>query len=109
MTQILEGCDSCEHGWRYATPEYVAELFPFPPNASEEQLAAVFERRELYPDHVFPCSECRPEVFARWANGCLRPGHRASKCERCKEAMGGRSAARHDRAAARAAGRREEF
>lgn len=106
---VLEGCASCDHGWRYVTEAYVAELYPIPPNATEEQRLAVFERRELYAEHVFPCSECRPEAFARWANGCMRADHRAGKCELCTAELGGKGAARQDRAAGRLRPHREEF
>lgn len=99
--QLMEGCSSCEHGWRYATDAYVDELIPLPPNGTEEAIAAVLRKREgLYGTFVFPCSECRPEAFRRWANGCFRADHRSSKCDLCLESMGQKAASAHDRAAA---------
>jgi hypothetical protein len=35
---------------------------------------------------VFPCPTCRPDQFARWRNGCYRPGHQPKRCKLCKDA-----------------------
>lgn len=84
------GCESCDRGWRYATPQYVESRFPFPPHATAEQIATTYRLREEYREFVLPCAECRPEAFRRWANGCWEPGHASGRCDLCQEAGAGR-------------------
>lgn len=97
--RMMTGCeaDGCDFGWRNTPPEYVEDLFPLPnpPGqlltaeelaAYEARVATVWERRESFTGAVFPCPDCRPEAFRRWANGCWRPGHNAGECELCQEA-----------------------
>lgn len=101
MTAMLEGCESCEFGWRIAPDSYVDERFPFPANATPAQIEAVWARRSgLYGTFVLPCPDCRPTAFTRWANGCWLPDHRAGKCDLCLEAMGQKAASGHDRSLA---------
>lgn len=108
MSALFAGCSECDHGWRYVTEAYLDARFPMPPNATAEQAAAVWALREIYREQVFPCSECRPGAFSRWANGCLRSDHRAADCELCNEELGEKAAKRQDRAAARVGRRPEE-
>jgi hypothetical protein len=93
----VSDCD-CDHGWRYASPRYVEGLFPITLSMSDEQRAAAQRRRDTYAgtEFVFPCETCRPEQFERWANGCLAPEHRASRCALCREQLGESAARRAD-------------
>lgn len=91
-------CD-CEDGVCPTTPEYTTELFPYPPNATDEQRAEVDARRRLYPVFYFPCPKCRPAQFLRWQNGCFRPNHKAATCELCIEQLGEEGARRFGKVA----------
>jgi hypothetical protein len=89
MTEPMPGCDECEFGWRYADDAYVAKRIPMPDDATPEQEAHVLRQRALYPDHTFPCDNCRPEAFRAWANGCWSPGHNRAACDLCAPSKAG--------------------
>lgn len=100
------GCSACDHGWRYVGEEYLADRWPITPGMTEAQIEAAYAKREAYREQVYPCPDCRPDAFRRWANGCFRGEHRATKCDLCRETMGEKAATSHDRALSAPGGRR---
>lgn len=88
--RMLPGCDAegCDFGWRWVTNDYIEALFPLPNGdlfdpIVVEQTKVVLERRATFAGAVFPCPDCRPDEFRRWAAGCWAPAHRG--CEVCQE------------------------
>lgn len=99
---MIEGCENCEHGWRRVDPDLYGErLFPMPEGASVAQAEEVYRNRAMYGPAVFPCRDCLPSQYDRWANGCFRAHHIASKCSLCVDALGESGARRFDMAGSR--------
>jgi hypothetical protein len=87
-------------------PSYAVHMHPDP---TLEQLAALGEeaQAELWADlgrkrraaenSVYPCRQCAPALFFRWAGGHFGLHHNAAECDECIELLGKRAARRHDR------------
>lgn len=91
---------ACERGQVEVDQQAYAELqWPYPENPTEQQIREVDAKRRNGRVAYRPCQDCRPQQFARWANGCLRSDHRATTCDLCIEAMGEDQARLHDRGA----------
>lgn len=91
-------CGRCD-GYRWVEVSgqaYLERAFPGDPETDPR----VAQLRRLYPTATYPCPACHRSLFLRWKNGCLRPGHMASDCDLCVEALGKTAAARFDRHAA---------
>lgn len=96
----------------FVLPGHGAKLVP---NPTPEQLAPFSDtERGLLLEHfarlqasldesVYPCRECNPPAFYRWARGCLAPDHDPATCERCTAAMGRAGAHRASQARGRPA------
>lgn len=98
----MTSCSACEGGMVQVDPEGYAELqWPYPENATPEEIAQTDAKRQDGKIAYRPCGDCRPDQFARWAAGCFRTNHRAATCDLCIEAMGEKAAASHDRGATR--------
>lgn len=76
---------------------YVDRLAPWPEapglgctplehDAHELLVARVAERRAAYADTWYPCKDCNPKAFFRWARGCYTDGHDRASCDLCIEA-----------------------
>lgn len=82
-------CDGS--GWIQVQPAYAAQRHPYPPNpeldATDEELAEhsrlvrrIDALRAQAVNSFYPCKECQPDVFYRWAGGHHAPGHTCSEC-----------------------------
>jgi hypothetical protein len=100
-------CSKCHgHRWVDVLPSYAVHMHPDP---TLEQLAALGEeaQAELWADlgrkrraaenSVYPCRQCAPALFFRWAGGHFGLHHNAAECDECIELLGKRAARRHDR------------
>lgn len=79
---ILDGCERCDHGWQLI-PDHGEFLHPMPPDPSAGQIDATKRAQEWHRTAVVPCIFCRPNVHARWRNGCFRPNHVRLQCGMC--------------------------
>jgi len=100
-------CSKC-HGarWVQVQPAYAVQHHPDP---TAEQLAAtdeegqaqlwaqVMSSRRAAENSYYPCRQCAPGLFFRWAGGHLAMNHSTADCDECIELMGKRAARRHDR------------
>lgn len=68
----------CDNGWIWAAPEYVDHV-----------VGATQHTERAVANSVYPCSQCQPELFHRWAGGHLEPGHDPG-CAECKQTKPGR-------------------
>lgn len=104
---MIEGCDRCERGWVRVTQAYVDRKAPYPAPLSPEIMsepgmaeaydalvASVESRRRALAESYYPCKECRPEAFYRWAQGHNEPNHDRTSCPECRELDGRRGAPR---------------
>jgi hypothetical protein len=90
------GCTHCDgHGWITVLPGYVERHAPWPDPpglgcTDDDQAAydlavtACEAARSALARSVYPCKHCRPNLFFRWANGCMAPGHEQGACELCQ-------------------------
>lgn len=79
----------CDHGWRQVKPAYAEHMVA---DITDEA-----ERRHRYAAALntwYPCRNCRPVQFYRWAEGHWLVDHDVSSCEACIEIMGGKRAVR---------------
>lgn len=85
-------CDG--DGWVQVGPGYVEVRYPWPakpgPDADEEALALYEVRvestriaREAAARSVYPCKDCEPAAFHRWAGRHWEPDHDRSACDEC--------------------------
>ena len=91
----MSDCEHCEGGWVPVAPAYAERQHPWPapdPAVSEkvhaERCEIVRYRRMVAARAVFPCRECRPELFLLWAGGHLGPRHDRTGCPTCRELAG---------------------
>lgn len=79
-------CERCDHGWITVGPGYPAWRWPDPaewpadPETAEVVAQQLTWKRRLAAQDIYPCRNCRPELFARWAGGHLASGHRCGEC-----------------------------
>lgn len=95
-----ERCDQCAGtGWVQVKAAYAVHLFPDPTHAQLAGLTegeaqavndATAERRRFALDSVYPCRECAPAMFFRWAGGHFKMGHDPGSCTECIEVTGHR-------------------
>lgn len=104
---MIPGCDRCEHGWVQVTPAYVERKAPWPaPAAAElmsepgmqeaydELVATVARKRASLAESYYPCRDCLPAAFYRWAQGHNDPNHDRANCPECRELDGRRGRGR---------------
>lgn len=72
---------------------YVDQQAPLPVHElgqSDEEFSALHAeavaKRSALSNTVYPCRECAPAAFMRWAGGHLDPGHEAGACDECRRA-----------------------
>lgn len=94
-------CEKCDGtGWIPVTETWVVATAKMPPDpmldADEKSIeiymaacSAVTERRQGLRNSVYPCKDCRPKVFLRWAEGHFDPDHRTD-CEECSSIVRGK-------------------
>lgn len=80
-------------GWVQVTAAYAEKLFPLPPAATLEDAdhaaafaalaEAVERRRRAAADSWYPCRECEPSLFYRWAGRHLDSKHDRAGCAEC--------------------------
>lgn len=97
-------CRRCEGtGWVQVQDAYAVHLYPDPTleqlaglddTAADEVVAQVQLQRAAAANSVYPCRDCNPPMFFRWAGGHFKLGHDYAKCDECIEVLGGRRAAR---------------
>ncbi len=100
-------CSKCHgHRWVPVQPGYALHMHPDP---TIEQLAVLDEagqaklwaevasKRAAAENSVYPCRQCAPQLFFRWAGGHFAMGHLAVECDECTELLGRKAARRHDR------------
>ncbi len=100
-------CSKCHGGrWVPVLPSYATHMHPDP---TMEQLAVLTEaeqdtlwaelgaKRAAAENSVYPCRQCAPALFFRWAGGHFGLHHNTAECEECIELLGKRAARRHDR------------
>lgn len=103
----MRGCDRCEFGWRTVSDSYPERLVPtpdlsgLPPDLAAVARRDIEARRASLAGSVYPCKECQPTLFYRWAGGHLASKHDRGDCEECQEIARGK---RPSRAAVVAAG-----
>lgn len=87
-------CDRCsDTGWCQVTEHYVDRLAPWPSlpepiteaeHAGHAQLMEDARRkRAAVANSSFPCPDCQPAMFDRWAAGHMHPDHDARTCPDC--------------------------
>lgn len=87
----FQGCERCEFGWRHVGAEYAERLFPEPdvsnldPTAAAQRVAVVGAQRAGVLNSVYPCKNCRPADFFRWAEGHYASDHDRGACGECAE------------------------
>jgi hypothetical protein len=82
----MNACD-CEHGWRWVAPEYAEHL------AAKAIIGTAVPSRAVVAalaNSVYPCRECQPATFDRWAAGHFAKGHEMDDCPECAAVRGGR-------------------
>lgn len=42
------------------------------------------QRRAAFANSHYPCRECNPRRFYRWAKGCWEQGHDSASCDLCQ-------------------------
>lgn len=85
--------ERCERGWITVTAAYVDEHAPKRPTAevwdgmTDAERAAWEAQDEAVraglAATVYPCKQCEPEMFYRWAGGHLDPRHNRADCDEC--------------------------
>lgn len=104
---MIRGCDRCDHGWRGVTQAYVDRKAPMPgpldaamvdvegmAEAHELLIAEVTARRAALAGSVYPCKDCLPATFYRWAGGHFDLNHDTAGCPECQEIIGHRRGGR---------------
>lgn len=81
-------CD-CDGGWRWVKRPY-AEHLAATTDGSEPAAHVIAALLNT----VYPCRNCRPDAFYRWANQHWSPDHDVAACQDCADAHGGRRRAR---------------
>lgn len=88
----MKGCQRCDAGWVEVTQSYVDRIAPIPelqlgadPDVHEAIVAEVMTRRASLANTVYPCRDCQPAAFYRWAGGHLERNHDRAKCDECSE------------------------
>lgn len=88
-------CQRCSGTkWVQVQPAYAERMFPppadLPEGATDEQLrvhAAVVADadrcRRAAADSFYPCKDCAPTLFFRWAGGHLAIDHDRASCAEC--------------------------
>lgn len=86
----MSGCGRCLNGWLEVGAEYaekIAGAILIPLDATPDQLATVTaerdRRRAAALNSVYPCRDCNPKAFYRWATGHYGPEHNAAGCSEC--------------------------
>ena len=85
------GCDKCDNGWRDVSETYVVKTYPMPERGSmteAEHTEAVRQcemKRASARATVYPCKECQPALFYRWAGGHLHADHERGSCDECSD------------------------
>lgn len=80
--------------WVQVQPAYAERMFPMPADLPEDAtpdqrrvhaiVAADVERaRHAAADSFYPCKDCAPTQFFRWAGGHLAANHDRSSCAEC--------------------------
>lgn len=86
----------CEGGWKQVSAAYAESIVPdpkpLPLDATSDEIStheaharSIPALRKAARDSYYPCRECQPELFLRWANGCFGPRHNARRCELCSD------------------------
>lgn len=91
-------CERCGGGGQIKVLDgYVERNAPWPAapalgcslveqEAYELLVARVAERRAAYANSYYPCKDCNPKAFFRWAKGCYSDNHDRASCELCIDA-----------------------
>lgn len=94
-------CDGTK--WVQVKPAYALHLVPDPepgllaictPEQAALLHAEVEQRRAAARDSWYPCRDCNPGPFFRWAAGHWNKDHDVASCAECIDALGGSRAAR---------------
>lgn len=101
---MIEGCDRCDRGWVQVTAAYVERKAPWPAPLAAELMsepgmeeahaaltAHVANKRRALAESYYPCKECQPAAFYRWAQGHNEPNHDRHSCPECCELDGRRA------------------
>lgn len=86
-------CETCGGGgWVLVQEGYVDRLAPVPDRAIDltddvydALVAANAARRAALARTVYPCKECRPAQFFRWAAGHFAGDHDRTACDECRD------------------------
>lgn len=86
-----DGCSSCENGFVLVNEAYAERMvppLPLMPAGTDPAVIEALERERgarlaAYANSVYPCKNCHPHLFARWAAGHLEPSHDSGECELC--------------------------
>lgn len=102
-------CTRCDGSrWVQVKPAYALHLVPDPDPqllaiCTPEQAAVVWAevdaQRGAARDSWYPCRDCNPRQFFRWAEGHWNKDHDVTNCAECIDALGGKRAARRAAAA----------
>jgi hypothetical protein len=86
---------SCDHGWVTVPAGYAEHAHPYPPRPAvapgdealtewEEVCRFVDAKRATAAKAIFPCPDCRPAAYERWAGGHYLPDHDRTRCAECQ-------------------------
>lgn len=85
-------CTACVDGWVFVQDGYVDRLAPVPFREAEQSdevyaalVAANEARRSALARTVYPCKDCRPTQFFRWAAGHFAGDHDRTACPDCRD------------------------
>jgi hypothetical protein len=68
----LGPCTKCDHGWITVGERYVETELALPDPSKEivpDHEAWLAQRRTALAATIYPCRQCRPAAFMRWAKG----------------------------------------
>jgi len=96
-------CDKCEHGWRTVGDGYVERVVHRPtilddPSSDPADRAIEMARYTVQINGarstVYPCKDCQPSAFYRWAEGHFESDHDRAGCSVCSEMEGSKRSGR---------------
>lgn len=84
-------CDRCAGArWVQVGADFAAKTagpLVIPPDADDQTTARLVAAHDALlaaaADQWYPCRDCNPEAFKRWAQGHHQPGHDTASCPDC--------------------------
>jgi hypothetical protein len=76
-----EPCTACTRGWRRVSEQWAMQQAEVVLDDGTKAYDA--ERLAAYRACVYPCKDCKPNLFYRWAGKHFDPEHDPSNCTEC--------------------------